>query len=87
MAIRILSGDKSEKAAGRIVSSSSDRIVIETTISAGVQGAIEVYCHPTLLLGEVVNEERSADGSCLITAEVLHLLDVDSVAEHSRFWS
>lgn len=87
VAIRVLSGDRSEKAAGRIVSSSSQRIIVETTVSAGMQSAIEVYSHPTLLLGEVVNEERSADGLYLITAEVLHLLDVDSVAEHTRFWS
>jgi hypothetical protein len=87
VAIRVLSGDRSEKAAGRIVSSSSQHIVIETTLSVRVNSAIEIYCDGTLMLGEVVDAAVAADGSHLITAEILHLLDVDSVTGHSRFWS
>lgn len=87
MAIRVLSDDRSEQTAGRVISSSSQRIVVETTLSAGMNSAIELYCDGILLLGEVVDEKLSGDGSYLITAEVLHLLAVDSVAEHSRFWS
>jgi hypothetical protein len=87
VAIRVLSDDRSEQTAGRVISSSSQRIVVETTLSAGMNSAIELYCDGILLLGEVVDEKLSGDGSYLITAEVLHLLAVDSVAEHSRFWS
>jgi hypothetical protein len=87
VAIRVLSGDNSEKAAGRIVSSSSQRIIVETTLSAGVNSAIEVYWEGILMLGEVIDAELSAEGSCLISAEILHVLAIDSVAEHSRFWS
>jgi hypothetical protein len=85
--VRVLSGGGSEPAIGRIVSSSSPRIVVETTISAGMHGAVEVICEGVVILGEVVEERLSPDGYCVITAEVLHRLNVDSVAGHSRFWS
>lgn len=85
--IRVLSGDNPEQAAGRIVNSSAQRVIIETTLAAGVNSALEVDCGDVLMLGEVVDAKLSAGGSCLITADVLHLLAVDSVAEHARFWS
>jgi hypothetical protein len=48
---------------------------------------LEVDCGDVLMLGEVVDAKLSAEGLWLIAADVLHLLAVDSVAEHARFWS
>jgi hypothetical protein len=40
-----------------------------------------------MLLCEVIDEDMTAAGFCRATAEVLHVLDVDTVSGHSQFWS
>jgi hypothetical protein len=69
-----------------IVRSSRAQIVIETEADLGLYLPLKLEWDKYVVLGEVV-ERRELNGVRQATIQLAHLLDLDRVADHTKFWS
>lgn len=83
--LTVLSGLPTQ-ATAIILRISRAQIVIETPVAIALYMPLKVSWDKYMVLGEAVDRQKSGDG-WVSTIQVAHFVDLERVADHTKFWS